>query len=56
LLFNAEIIDIADKNKIVDGEYKREYDDTKKGKQVVAIKVIDILGEEVFEIYEVEVG
>ncbi|MCK9467090.1 MAG: site-specific DNA-methyltransferase [Candidatus Absconditabacterales bacterium] len=52
-LFNAEIIDNPGKKEVVKGEYEWAY--TTKGNQTVAIKIIDILGEELFETYDVVV-
>jgi hypothetical protein len=54
-LFNAEIIDTPSKKEIISGDYTREYKDKDKWKQTVAIKIIDILGEELFETYDVVV-
>lgn len=53
-LFNAEIMDLPDKKSVIAGKYEYEYD--KKGKQKIAIKIVDVLGEEYFESFEVEVG
>ena len=50
-LFNAEIIDNPWKKEVVKWEYEWEY--TTKWNQTVAIKIIDILGEELFETYDV---
>jgi hypothetical protein len=52
-LFNAEIIDVPQKNDLIKGEYVLEY--AKKGKTTVAIKIVDVLGEEYFESFEVTV-
>jgi DNA modification methylase len=52
-LFNAEIIDVPAKNELIKGEYVLEY--AKKGKTIVAIKIVDVLGEEYFESFEVTV-
>ncbi len=52
-LFNAEIIDSPNKKWIIKGIYEWEY--KKKGKQTVAIKVIDILWEELFETFDIAV-
>lgn len=52
-LFNAEIIDVPAKNELIKGEYVFEY--AKKGKTTVAIKIVDVLGEEYFESFEVTV-
>ena len=50
-LFNAEIIDNPWKKEVVKWEYEWEY--KTKWNQTVAIKIIDILGEELFETYDV---
>jgi len=50
-LFNAEIIDLPEKKEVVKAKYTWEY--PKKGKYTVAIKVVDVLGEEYFETFEV---
>lgn len=52
-LFNAEIMDLPDKKSVIEARYEYTYD--KKGKQTVAIKIIDVLGEEYFETFKVEV-
>lgn len=52
-LFNAEIIDNPWKKEVVKWEYEWEY--TTKWNQTVAIKIIDILGEELFETYDIVV-
>lgn len=52
-LFNAEIIDNPWKKEVVKWEYEWAY--TTKWNQTVAIKIIDILGEELFETYDVVV-
>lgn len=51
-LFNAEIMDLPDKKEVIKTKYEWEY--PKKGKYTVAIKIIDVLGEEFFETLEVE--
>ena len=51
-LFNAEVMDLPSKKEVIAGSYEWKY--TKKGKYTVAIKIIDVLGEEFFETYEVE--
>lgn len=51
-LFNAEIIDLPEKNGIIEAKYEWQY--TKKGKYTVAVKIIDVLGDEFFETFEVE--
>ncbi|NCU28358.1 MAG: site-specific DNA-methyltransferase [Candidatus Moranbacteria bacterium] len=50
-LFNAEVMDLPDKKETIKAKYSWEY--TKKGKYTVAIKVVDVLGEEYFETFEV---
>ena len=50
-LFNAEIMDLPDKKEIIKAKYDWEY--SKKGKYQVAVKVVDVLGEEYFETFEV---
>lgn len=45
-LFNAEIMDLPNKKEVIKGEYEWE----NKGKDKVAVKIIDVLGEEYFEI------
>ena len=52
-LFNAEIIDNPWKKELVKWTYEWEY--KKTWKQTVAIKIIDILGEELFETFEMDV-
>lgn len=52
-LFNAEIIDNPSKKGTIKGVYS--WTCAKKGKFTVAVKIIDILGEELFETYELEV-
>lgn len=52
-LFNAEIIDVPAKNELIRAEYEIEY--AKKGKQTLAIKIVDVLGEEYFETFEATV-
>lgn len=52
-LFNAEIIDVPAKNELIKAEYEIEY--AKKGKQTLAIKIVDVLGEEYFETFEAAV-
>ena len=51
-LFNAEIMDVPDKKEVVKTKYEWEY--KKKGKYQVAVKIIDVLGEEYFETFGVE--
>lgn len=50
-LFNAEVMDLPDKKETIKAKYSWEY--PKKGKYTVAIKVVDVLGEEYFETFEV---
>lgn len=50
-LFNAEVMDLPDKKEVIEAKYSWEY--PKEGKYIVAIKVVDVLGEECFETFEV---
>jgi DNA modification methylase len=50
-LFNAEVVDLPEKKEVIKAKYSWEYQ--KKGKYTVAIKVVDVLGEEYFETFEV---
>ncbi len=50
-LFNAEVMDLPDKKEVIKAKYSWEY--TKKGKYTVAIKVVDVLGEEYFETFNI---
>jgi len=50
-LFNAEIIDVPSKKEVVKTEYNWDYD--KKGSYKVAVKIVDVLGEEYFEVIKV---
>lgn len=50
-LFNAEIIDVPSKKEVVKAEYDWEY--KKKGGYEVAVKIVDVLGEEYFEVIKV---
>lgn len=50
-LFNAEVMDLPNKKETIKAKYSWEY--TKKGKYTVAIKVVDVLGEEYFETFEI---
>lgn len=52
-LFNAEIIDTPSKKQMIQGSYEWEYKTT--GKQTIAIKIIDILWEELFETFDIEI-
>lgn len=45
-LFNAEIMDLPSKKEVIKGEYEFDY----KGKGEIAIKIVDVLGEEYFEV------
>lgn len=50
-LFNAEIMDLPEKNELIKANYTWSYN--KKGKYTVAIKIIDVLGEEYFETFHI---
>lgn len=50
-LFNAEITDLLSKKEIIKGKYDWDY--KQKGKYAVAVKIVDVLGEEYFETLEV---
>jgi len=50
-LFNAEIIDVPEKNDVVKAKYSWTY--PKKDKYSVAVKIVDVLGEEYFDTFEV---
>jgi len=50
-LFNAEIMDLPSKKELIKAKYGWEYQ--KKGKYVVGVKIVDVLGEEYFETFEV---
>lgn len=50
-LFNAEVMDLPEKNEVIKAKYEWAY--PKKGKYTVAIKVVDVLGEEYFETFPV---
>jgi len=50
-LFNAEIMDLPTKKELVKAKYEWEY--PKKGKFSVAVKIVDVLGEEYFETFNV---
>ncbi len=50
-LFNAEIMDLPTKKELIKAKYSWEY--PKKGKYVVGVKIVDVLGEEYFETFEV---
>jgi len=50
-LFNAEIMDLPTKRELVKADYSFDY--TKKGKYIVAVKIVDVLGEEYFETFDI---
>jgi site-specific DNA-methyltransferase (adenine-specific)/adenine-specific DNA-methyltransferase len=50
-LFNAEIMDLPTKRELIKTNYSWEY--SKKGKYTVAIKIVDVLGEEYFETFNI---
>jgi adenine specific DNA methylase Mod len=50
-LFNAEIMDLPTKRELIKANYSWEY--PKKGKYTVAVKIVDVLGEECFETFEI---
>jgi site-specific DNA-methyltransferase (adenine-specific) len=50
-LFNAEIMDLPTKRELIKADYSWEY--TKKGKYTVAVKIVDVLGEEYFETFDI---
>jgi site-specific DNA-methyltransferase (adenine-specific)/adenine-specific DNA-methyltransferase len=50
-LFNAEIMDLPTKRELIKADYSWEY--PKKGKCTVAVKIVDVLGEEYFETFEI---
>lgn len=50
-LFNAEIMDLPSKKELIKAKYVWEY--PKKGKYVVGVKIVDVLGEEYFETFEI---
>lgn len=50
-LFNAEIMDLPTKRELIKADYTWEY--PKKGKYTVAVKIVDVLGEEWFETFEI---
>lgn len=52
-LFNAEIMDLPEKKDVIKAKYEWEY--PKNGKYTVAVKIIDVLGEEFFETFDIEV-
>ncbi len=50
-LFNAEIMDLPTKKELIKAKYSWEY--PKKGEYKVAVKIVDVLGEEYFETFKV---
>ncbi len=50
-LFNAEIIDLPDKKGVIKAVYNHQYE--KGGQYTVAVKIVDVLGEEYFETFKV---
>jgi len=52
-LFNAEITDLPSKKEIIKGKYDWDY--KQKGKYSVAVKIVDVLGEEYFETFKIGV-
>ncbi|MCA9388949.1 site-specific DNA-methyltransferase [Candidatus Berkelbacteria bacterium] len=52
-LFNAEVMDVPGKKDLIAGVYDWEY--KKHGKNTVAVKLVDVLGDEYFETFDVEV-
>lgn len=52
-LFNAEIMDIPNKKNLVSATYEYEY--KSKGKYTLAIKIVDVLGEEYFETFDISI-
>jgi len=52
-LFNAEIMDLPNKKELIKSKYDWEY--PKKGKYTVAVKIVDVLGEEYFETFEISI-
>lgn len=50
-LFNAEIMDLPEKKEVIKSQYSWEY--KKKGSYTVAVKVVDVLGEEYFETFDI---
>lgn len=51
-LFNAEVMDFPTKKEVIKAKYDWEY--KKGGKNTVAVKIVDVLGEEYFETFEVD--
>ncbi len=52
-LFNAEIMDLPDKKNLISAIYEHEY--KSKGKYTLAIKIVDVLGEEYFETFDISI-
>ena len=52
-LFNAEIMDLPDKKEVIKAVYNWDY--PKSGKNTVAIKIVDVLGEEYFETFPLDI-
>jgi len=50
-LFNAEIMDLPEKKNLISAKYEYEYKEN--GKKTVAVKIIDVLGEEYFETFNI---
>ena len=50
-LFNAKIMDLPTKKELIKAKYGWEY--PKKGKYKVAVKIVDVLGEEYFETFSI---
>jgi len=50
-LFNAEIMDLPTKKELIKAKYGWEY--PKKGNYTVAVKIVDVLGEEYFETFSI---
>jgi hypothetical protein len=50
-LFNAEIIDLPTRKEMIKGTYEYEYKTS--GKNTIAIKIVDVLGEEYFETFTI---
>ena len=51
-LFNAEIMDLPEKKEVIQASYSYTY--SKAGKYTVAVKIVDVLGEEYFETFNIE--
>lgn len=50
-LFNAEIMDLPTKKELIKTKYSWDY--PKKGNYTVAVKIVDVLGEEYFETFNI---